>query len=264
MGKVRELAEAAALVRDGDIVALGGNILHRCPFAFVRELARQGRRGLQIMKTAGGYDVDLLCAAGCVAVVHAGCVGLENEFGFAPNYRRAVEQGLVESRENACYTVIASLRAAAYGIPFQPVNALWGSDIPAASDFRTVRDPYTGQGVMAIPAIRPDWAVIHVQECDAQGNARILGCVFEDVIMTRAAKGVIVTAERIVPPDFLIGQPETTPVPHFLVTAVVEAPGGAAPGSCYPHYDYDPKHIREYLALSADAERLREYLRSNV
>jgi glutaconate CoA-transferase, subunit A len=66
--------------------------------------------------------------------------------------------------------VIASLRAAAYGIPFQPVNALWGSDVAQASDFRVVKDPYTGQEVYAIPALRPDWAVIHVQEADEQGK----------------------------------------------------------------------------------------------
>jgi glutaconate CoA-transferase subunit A len=262
MSKLLSLAEAAARVRDGDVLALGGNILHRSPFAFARELARQGRRGLQLVKTAGGYDIDLLCAAGCVAVVHAGCVGLENEFGFAPNYRRAVEEGRVESRENACYTVIASLRAAAYGIPFQPVNALWGSDLPQASDFRLVKDPYTGQEVYAIPALRPDWAVIHVPEADEQGNARILGCVFEDVIMTRAARGVIVTAERIVATEAFRGSPETIAVPHFMVTAVVEEPGGAAPGSCYPSYDYDPTHVRRYLALAADPQRLAEYLRA--
>src|SRR4051794_17354513 len=95
--KLIGLADAAALVQDGQTLALGGNLLHRAPNALARALARHRRRGLHLIKTAGAYDVDLLCAAECVATVSAGFIGFENEFGLAPAYRRAVEQGRVEA-----------------------------------------------------------------------------------------------------------------------------------------------------------------------
>lgn len=258
--KLMTLKEAAGLVMDGSLIALGGNLLHRIPAAFARELARQGRKDLEVIKTAGGYDVDLLCAAGCVAAAHVGFVGFEAEFGLAPNYRRAVEEGRVRPCENACYTIIAGMRAAAYGIPFQPVAGMLGSDLLEARDFRVIKDPYTGQEVVAIPRLQPDWAIIHVQEADTSGNARIFGTPFEDLLMTRASKGVILTTERIVPTEVLMAQPELTQIPHFLVRAVVEAKEGAHPGSCYPYYDTDPHAVREYLDASSNPDRLARYL----
>jgi glutaconate CoA-transferase subunit A len=98
--RLRTLAEAAALVADGDHITIGGVMLHRIPAAFVRELARQGRRGLRLSKPSPSYDLDLLCAAGCLAEVDAGVAALESAFGGAlPSYRRAVEAGHVRVRE---------------------------------------------------------------------------------------------------------------------------------------------------------------------
>ena len=145
-------------------------------------------------------------------------------------------------------------------MPFQPVAGLFGSDVPAASGLQTVRDPYTGSEVYVAPAIRPDWAVLHVHEADAQGNARIYGSVFWDRLMSRAARGVILTAERIVPTAELARQPELTVVPALLVRAVVEAPGGAAPCSCAPAYDTDRAGVEAYLAACGDPAALAAYL----
>jgi glutaconate CoA-transferase subunit A len=100
-GKLISLSEAAALVRDGQSVAFGGSLLHRSPSALTRELARQGRRGLTFVKPSAAYDLDLLCAAGCLETVYAGIVVMEGGFGLAPNYRRAVERGEVKVVEHA-------------------------------------------------------------------------------------------------------------------------------------------------------------------
>ena len=98
--KIVPLARAAALVADGDHITIGGVMLHRIPAAFVRELARQRRRNLRLSKPSPSYDLDLLCAAGCLAEVDAGVASLESAFGGAlPNYRRAVEAGLLRVRE---------------------------------------------------------------------------------------------------------------------------------------------------------------------
>ena len=95
------LADAAALIDDGQTVAFGGSLLHRSPSALTRELARRGRRGLTFVKPSAAYDLDLLCAAGCLQTVYAGIVVMEGGFGLAPNYRRAVERGEVKLVEHA-------------------------------------------------------------------------------------------------------------------------------------------------------------------
>ncbi len=153
------------------------------------------------------------------------------------------------------------MRAASHGVPFEPIVGLTGSDIPAAAGFKTVQDPYTGAEVYAIPPIRPDWAILHVQEADALGNARIYGSPYWDVVMSRAAARVILTAERILATEELARLPELTRIPHFLVAAVVHAPEGARPTSCHPYYGIDEAGMRAYLAAAEEAaETLRAYL----
>ena len=121
-------------------------------------------------------------------------------------------------------------------------------------------DPYSGEQVYVVSRLQPDWAVLHVQEADAEGNARILGSLFWDRVMSRAARGVLLTAERIVPTEELARQPELTVVPAFLVRAVVLAPRGAWPGSCTPYYDIDRDGVEQYLAVCGDSARLAAYL----
>jgi glutaconate CoA-transferase subunit A len=152
------------------------------------------------------------------------------------------------------------MRAASHGLPFEPIVGLTGSDIPAAAGLKTVTDPYTGAELIAVPAIRPDWAILHVQEADALGNARIYGSPYWDLVMSRAAARVILTAERIVPTDELARLPELTRIPHFLVAAVVHAPEGARPTSCHPYYGVDEEGVRAYLAAAETPGALRTYL----
>jgi len=245
MSKLVGLAEAAAMIPDGAVVAMGGNVMHRSPAALARALARRGARGLHFVKTAAAYDADLLCACGCLASVSAGYVGYESEFGLAPHYRKAVESGSVEAREHACYTIITALRAAIQGVSFLPVKGLEGSDLPAARGWKTVSDPYTGAVFVAIPAIRPDWAVIHVQEADRLGNGRILGPRYEDVLLAKASRNVILTAERVV--DRLDCAIEAVDISGFMVSAVVAAPGGARPCSCAGRYGIDVPGTRSLV-----------------
>jgi glutaconate CoA-transferase subunit A len=265
-GKLVSLSEAAALVRDGDRVALGGNVLHRAPMAFVRELARQGKKGLKLVKTAGAHDIDLLCAAGCVAEVDAGFVSYETEFGLASHYRKAVESGAVKANEHACYTVIGALRAAATGAPFMPVVGLKTGDLIKENDYFTIiPDPFGGVHVPVVKAIVPDVAVIHVQEADAAGNAVIHGPKYEDVLMSRAAKSVIITAERIVSAQAFRQRPEQVDIPGFLVAAVVHAPRGAAPCACDRAYEADIRALERFKKMAADqiGDYLAEYEKSD-
>jgi glutaconate CoA-transferase, subunit A len=262
--KTTTLAEAIAAVPDGARVALGGNTLHRGPCAAVHEIVRQRKRDLEVVKTAGAYDVDLLAATGCAASASVGFVGFETVFGMAPNYRRAVERGDLAVNEHACYSVIAGLRAAIQGVPFMPIAGMTGSDVPLARGFRTIADPYGGGDVVAIPALVPDVAIVHVQEADAAGNARIVGTRFEDVLMVQAARRVVVTAERIVDGTEFEAIPEVVAIPGFMVDAVVEAPGGAWPCSCAGYYDYDTAYLAAYVEASKDDLALRRFLDERV
>jgi len=137
---------------------------------------------------------------------------------------------------------------------------LFGSDLPAASGLQSVLDPYSGQEVYVIPRLRPDWAILHVPEADEEGNARIFGTVFWDRIMSRAAKAVILSAERIVSRAELARLPELTVVPSLFVRAVVHAPGGALPCSSTPDYDLDRSGVEAYLQTVGKPEALSGYL----
>lgn len=257
MKKVKTIEETASLVSDGQRLAIGGLLLQRIPSAFAREIARQGKKELKVMKTAANYDFDLLCFAGCLEEVAAGFVSFEAEFGLAPNFRRTVQEGRVRFEENSCYTIISRLRAAAFGVPFMPIVDLGESYL--VNKFKTVNNPYGNGEVLTVPAIYPDWAVLHVQKADEEGNAIIYGSVFEDIIMARAARRIILTAEKIVSCDEISREGDLAVIPGFKVSAVVEVPKGALPGACYPYYDYSPEQVREYLSIK-NLDGLKHYL----
>ena len=99
-GKVVSLGRAVSLIPDGALITLGGMLLHRTPSAFVRELARQGRRDLRLVKPSPAYDLDLLCVAQCLASVELGITTFEPPLGLLPNFRRAVESGRLAVREH--------------------------------------------------------------------------------------------------------------------------------------------------------------------
>lgn len=230
----------------------------------MHEIVRQGISDLELIKTAGAYDIDLLAALGLATSVSAGFVGFETVYGMAPGYRRAVECGAVTTKEHACYTVIAGLRAAIQGVPFMPIAGMFGSDLLEARDFRTIADPYTGQLVVAVPALIPDVAIIHVQEADALGNARIVGTRFEDVLMAQAAEHVIITAERIIDGSAFEANPEQVAIPGFMVHAVVEAPRGAWPMSCAGEYDFDADYLSAYVAVARHHDAVRAFIDERI
>jgi len=249
--KVITLGDMVARVPDGAVVAMGGSFLHRGPFAFVREMIRQRKRNLEIVKQSPGYDLDILCRAECVSRVRAGIVAMEGNFGLAPWYRRAVETKQIELEEHACMTLTAGLRAAAFGVPFQPVGGVHGSDLTVVNNWKSVVDPYgSGKEVWVIPAIQPDIAVIHVNEANELGDARVYGTYNWDRIMSRAAKQVYVIAESLVPPSAFEARPELTLIPSFMVQALAVVPRGAWPGSCWPLYEVDYPAVDRYMDVS--------------
>jgi glutaconate CoA-transferase subunit A len=145
-------------------------------------------------------------------------------------------------------TLVAGLRAAGYGVPFQPVAGVHGSELAELNGWQAIKDPYgSGKDVYVIPAISPDVAVIHVHEIDELGNARVYGSPFWDHAITRAAKRVLVTAEKLVPTDVLREQPELTLIPAFMVEAAAIVPQGAWPGSMPNLYEIDYPGVESFM-----------------
>lgn len=258
--KQMTLENAARLVGNDQIVTIGGTLSQRIPSAFVRELARRGVTGLHLVKPSPGFDADVLAAGGCLASVRCGMTTLEQPFGMAPSFRRAAEQGNLEVIENACPAVMASLQAAAFGLPFQAVAGFDGSDIPGIAPFARLKDPFTGEDALVVPAIRPEWAILHVHEADVRGNARIYGTPVWDRLMSRAAKRCIIMAEKIVDTAHFVAQPELTIIPEIFVEAVVHAPAGAWPTAVFNEYEIDEPAMRRYLDLSRTPGGFKQYL----
>jgi len=173
--------------------------------------------------------------------------------------------------------MVARFTAGAMGIPFMPVRSLLGSDVleqEALGPSRRRTDPRTaskklhvmaspfapGDQVVLVPAIRTDFAVLHVQKATENGTLRIEGQTFADVQQALAARTVIVTAEEIVDEDSLRREPERNPIPHFAVTHICHVPYGAHPYAVYNYYDYDPVQLKEYHDGARDDDAFQRYL----
>lgn len=257
--KVVSLREAAAHVQDGNVIALGGALSYRQPMALVRELIRQGRSDLHVVGSAHGIDVDLLVGAGAVGVAEESYVGYEQDFGLAPAYRRAAESGRIVVRETCCYTLLQQLRAAEYGIPFMPVRGVTGTGIMGLHpEYARIESPFTKERLVAVPALAPDVALIHGLMADRRGNVHLTRPLVLDERFTFASRKVIVTVERVVPHTEVAEAGVV--LPALAVTAVVEAPFGAHPTSCYPRYTYDRGHLGEWVKGAATDEGVGEYL----
>ncbi len=260
MEKITTIDKAIETIQDGACVGLGGNTLNRAPMLAVFEMVKQEKKHLRIIKTAGAMDVDVLAYGHCADSVDAGFISYESQFGLAGHYRKGVQTGTIKANEHACYTVISALRAASYGIGFMPVKGLQTTDLRSVNDyFADVIDPFTGQSIAAVKAIAPDVSIVHVQKADGMGNAQILGPKYEDILLSRASKTVIITAEEIVHDRYFEKADRKADIPHFMVSAVVHAPRGAQPCSCYGHYETDDWAIKTFLSLK-DPQAIDHFL----
>jgi glutaconate CoA-transferase subunit A len=258
--KLKTLDEAVAHVTDGATVAIGGGLAARLPMALVRALVRQGTTGLRVVGSAHSIDVDLLVGAGAVAVCEESYVGFEQDLGLAPAFRRGAESGSLDVRESSCVTMLAQLRAAEMGVPFLPVRGLRGTDLPTLHpEWGTVTCPFTGEVLTAVPALAPDVALLHAPIGDAAGNLHLDQPHVLDERFAHASRVVVASVDRLVGTAAVVAAGVT--LPAHIVTAVVEAPFGAHPTSCYPGYAYDRSHLAEYVkAAAAGGEAFEAYL----
>ncbi|MDP6574590.1 MAG: CoA-transferase [Rhodospirillales bacterium] len=248
---IRTVAEAVGRIEDGMTVAIGGFVADNHPMIMVREIIRKGLKDLTIVGSAtAGLDIDLLIGAGCARKVIAPYVGLEKYCPIGHNFRKAAEAKEIEIWECSEYTLYAALFAGSAGQDFMSWRGGIGSSIPELNpDFREFTDPIGGKKkYLAIPALRPDVAIIHVGWSDPYGNGQHFGAPFGDRWIARASDRIILVAEHVVPNDLIRKNPFMTSVSY--ADDVVEAPYGAHPYAAHGSYREDLDHLQEYIAAS--------------
>jgi glutaconate CoA-transferase subunit A len=250
-------------VPSGSVVLLGAQLEQMIPFAAGHELIRQGRRDLTVVGPISDILFDQMIGAGCVSRVMAAWVGNVSA-GVGYCFRRAVEQAVprkIEVVDYSNFTMALALHAAALGVPFLPTYATLGSDLLKKNgNLREFSSPVSEEKLVAVRALRPDVAILHVQRADAQGNAHIWGSLGVAVDGARAARKIIIVAEEIVEPSVISSDPNRTLVPGFLVEAVVHEPAGAHPSPVQGYYGRDHSFFAKYHEQTRRAEDFEDWL----
>lgn len=251
MDKRLTMDQAVELVSSGVCLGLGGITLYRRPVRFVQALVRKQMKyaepnNLTLLAFTAGLESDLLIGAGMVSRVRTCYFGLEI-FGLAPMFTYHANRGEIEILEETEASLACGLRAKLAGIGFIPGRAWLGTDLPRLRpDVKTIQDPYTGEELMAFPAISPDISIIHALRADYHGNAQIGNNKGIDEELCLASEKVIITAEEIVP------ELEKADLVSPFVTGVVLASGGALPTSCHPLYPLDGLALLAYTEQVGD------------
>jgi glutaconate CoA-transferase subunit A len=247
--------EIVAELRDGMTIGIGGWGSRRKPMALVRAILRSGLKNLTVVSYAGP-DVGLLVASGQAKRVVTGFASLDS-IALEPHFRRARQAGTVELTELDEGMLHWGLLAAAHRLPFLPIRAGLGSGVLEVNpELRTVRSPYAdpfglGEELVAVPALKLDVALVHLNRADAAGNAQYLGPdPYFDDLFCLAAERAYVSAEQIVPR--LAGPPQSMLLNRAMVHGVAETQNGAHFTSCVPDYPRDEAFQARYARAAAD------------
>jgi len=244
-------------------VGIGGWGPRRKPMALVRAILRSKLKDLTVV-AYGGPEIGMLCAAGKVSQLVYGFVSLD-AMPIEPWFkkiRETVGVAVVELDEGLLQW---GLRAAGMRLPFLPTRVGLGTDVTALNpDFKTIRSPYAdGEMLLAMPALKLDAALLHVDVADRLGNTQIHGPdPYFDDLFARAAQRCYVSCEEL--SDRLdLTHEKGVRFNYFersLVKAVVHAPYGAHPTSCAPRYGWDMDHLKRYAAGAAEEQGWQKYV----
>lgn len=260
MSKIFSLSDAIArFVQDGDTVYAAG-FTHLIPFAAGHEIIRQKKRDLTLARATPDLIYDQMVAAGCASKVIFSYMGNPG-VGSLRFVRSELEAGRLAFEEYSHFGMISRLQAGATGLPFMPMNPTAAGDLERANaNYRTVRDPYSGQEVVVVPALNPDVAIVHVQRCDQEGNSHIWGIIGEQKEAAFAARRVILTTEEIVDESVIRSDPNRTLIPGLVVDAVCHVPYASHPSYTQGYYDRDNAFYLEWDEISKSQESVQKYL----
>ncbi|MDT0494444.1 CoA-transferase [Streptomyces griseus] len=255
--------EVVARLESGMTIGIGGWGSRRKPMALVRALLRSPVTDLTVI-SYGGPDIGLLAAGGRIARLVTAFVTLDS-IPLEPHYRAARQRGAFALTEIDEAMFMWGLHAAANRLPFLPVRAGLGSDVMRVNPgLRTVTSPYEdGEELVAMPALRMDAALVHLNRADRLGNGQYLGPdPYFDDLFCEAAETAYVSCERLVETAELTKDgtaPQTLLVQRHSVTGVVETPGGAHFTSCVPDHPRDEPFQKAYAAAAADPAAWAEF-----
>ena len=257
------LEEFVGDLTSGMTIGIGGWGSRRKPMAAVRALLRSDLTDLTVV-SYGGPDVGLLCASGKVTKVVYPFVTLDS-IPTDPLFKTARQTGAVGAMELDEGMFYLGLLAASQRVPFLPTRAGLGSDVLTLNpSLRTVRSPYDdGEELVAVPALRLDAAVVHVNRADAAGSGQILGPdPFFDDLFLGAADRRFVTTERLVPTTQFAeeGALQTMCISRLLTDGVIETPGGAHFTACVPDYGRDEGFQKAYATAAGDPTTWAEFV----
>lgn len=261
LDKKTTAAAVVAQLRDGMTIGIGGWGPRRKPMALVREIVRSGLKDLTIVSYAGP-DVGLLCAAGKVKKLVFSFATLD-AIPLEPYYRKARESRALRVEEYDEGMFEWGLRAAGMRMSFLPTRVGLATDVLARNPrLKTIQSPYAdGETYVAMPALKLDAALLHVNEADRLGNTLVRGHdVFFDHLFARAADRVFVSTEVLHERLALdADKARQNPFERYLVAGVVHAPGGAHPTYFGPDYGWDMDHLKRYNASAGEENGWQKY-----
>ena len=265
MAEIATLREAvAALIRDGDTVAMEG-FTHLIPSAAGHEVIRQRRTGLTLIRMTPDIVYDQLIGMGCAAKMIFSWGGNPG-VGSLHRFRDAVEHGWpkpLQLEEHSHAGLANAYAAGAANLPFAVLRGYVGSDLAQHNlNIRRIRCPFTGEELAAVPAIRPDVAVIHAQKADRKGNVLIWGITGVQKEAVLAAKRSIVLVEEIV--DSLDAPLNAVVLPGWVVSAVCAVPGGAHPSYVQGYYARDNRFYKAWDEIARERDGFRAWMERHV
>ncbi|MGH7931947.1 MAG: CoA transferase subunit A [Candidatus Binataceae bacterium] len=265
MAAILSLTEAIReLVRDGDTVAMEG-FTHLIPFAAGHEIVRQQKRDLTLVRMTPDIIYDQLIGMGCAKKLIFSWGGNPG-VGSLYRLRDAIEHGwpgALEIEEHGHAGMAAAYAAGAANLPFAVLRGYLGSDLPKYnSRVKFINCPFTGERLAAVPAIRPDVAVIHAQQADHMGNVLIWGIVGIQKEAVLASRRAIVTVEEIV--DRLEPRPASMVLPSWVVTAVCAVKGGAYPSYAQDYYKRNNGFYRQWDEIARARGGFSAWMRRHV
>src|SRR3954465_1048629 len=245
------------LVHDGDTVALEG-FTHLIPVAAGQELIRQRKRGLTLVRMTPDIIYDQLIGAGCARKLIFSWGGNPG-VGSLHRFRAAVQSGALEIEEHSHAGMANRYVAGASGLPFAVLRGYNGTSLPDHTPtIKSITCPFTGEVLTAVPALDLDVGIIHAQQADRQGNVQLWGQLGVQKETVLGARRSLVTVEEIV--DALEPRPGAVVLPRWVVTRVVEAPGGARPSYAQDYYERDNEAYRAWDKTSKDRDAFDAWL----
>ena len=268
--KLKNVAEVVRTIPEGALIALGGFAIARNVLTVVHELIRQQKKNLTVSQSVMGMDTDLLVGAGLVSRLIVGGGSLD-KFGLVQCVNRARENREIVSVDMTSLSVCFSYLAGALGLSFFPIKSMMASEVlerlergPGADHVRRIHCPFTGEEYVALKALTPDVALVHVQAADEQGNCCIDGPRWENEEQAKAARRIIIITEELASTDLFRQHPTRTVIPAHRVEAVIHQPFGAHPTAVYGCYDYDSEHLELYVEHARTAGGVREYIQQFI